>query len=62
MSEPTYSCGLCGRSMVVKPDGRGFPPDITKRKLVKACRANGCACEPVYRAGLTIGPRARGMG
>ncbi len=47
--------------MVVKPDGRGFPPDITKRKLVRACKAAGCECDPKYRAGLTIGPRARGM-
>jgi hypothetical protein len=52
MSQPTQRCALCGRSMVVHPDGRGFPPDITKRKLRKACKADGCPCEPQYRAGI----------
>jgi len=54
MSQPTQRCALCGRSMVVYLDGRGFPPDITKRKLVKACKAAGCPCEPQYRAGFQI--------
>jgi len=58
MSEPRQTCALCGRSMVVYPDGRGFPPDITKRKLVKACRADGCQCEPQYRVGLGPGVEA----
>ena len=52
MSEPAYSCAECGRKVVVVPDGRGFPPDIARRKLRKLCAAAGCACKPSYRAGL----------
>lgn len=62
MSEPTVTCALCGRSRVVVPDGRGFPPDIAKRKLRKDCQANGCSCDPQYWAGVTIGSRAEGQG
>ena len=61
MSEPTVTCGKCGRQRIVVPDGRGFPPDIAKRKLRKECRADGCDGEPQYRAGLLVGPRPRGM-
>jgi hypothetical protein len=43
------------------PDGRGFPPDIAKRKLRKLCASNGCSCDPVYRAGIIIGPRPAGQ-
>lgn len=53
MSEPTYTCALCGRQETVRPDGRGFPPDIAKRKLQRWCKANGCGCKPEYRAGLS---------
>lgn len=52
MSAPTVTCQLCGRSRIVTPDGRGFPPDIAKRKLRRECAANGCACDPQYRAGI----------
>ena len=52
-SQPTLTCRSCGRVRIVRPDGRGFPPDIAKRALTKACRADGCACDPVYRAGLS---------
>jgi hypothetical protein len=52
MSEPAMTCTLCGRRQVVRPDGRGFPPDIAKRKLRKLCNAAGCRCDPVYRAGI----------
>ena len=52
MSEPTVTCGLCGRKRTVVPDGRGFPPDIAKRKLERECKAAGCPCKPQYRAGL----------
>ena len=38
-SQPTQTCLLCGRQVVVTPDGRGFPPDIAKRKLRKACKS-----------------------
>lgn len=54
MTQPTQTCSLCGRVMIVMPDGRGFPPDITKRKLVKACKAAGCPSDPVYRAGFSF--------
>lgn len=54
MSEPTVTCELCGRRQVVRPDGRGFPPDIAKRKLKKICMANGCASRPAYRAGFVL--------
>lgn len=53
-SQPTQTCTLCGRSIVVTPDGRGFPPDIARNKLQKLCRSSGCPCEPRYRAGLVI--------
>ena len=47
-------CHLCGRVKLVTPDGRGFPPDIVKRKLVKWCKANGCPSEPKYTAGISL--------
>jgi hypothetical protein len=52
MSEPAVTCDRCGAHLVVVPDGRGFPPDIAKRKLRRQCRANGCSGEPQYRAGI----------
>ena len=61
MSEPTQTCELCGRAETVRPDGRGFPPDIAKRKLKRWCNAQGCPSQPVYRPGFSFGPRARGM-
>jgi hypothetical protein len=54
-SEPTQTCTLCGDVVVVKHDGRGFPPDIAKRRLIKRCQVRGCASQPVYRAGLMFG-------
>lgn len=53
MSQPTQTCRLCGAVEVVRPDGRGFPPDIAKRRLKRRCKANGCPSEPTYRAGLS---------
>jgi hypothetical protein len=53
VSEPRMSCRICGRSITVVPGGRGFPPDIAKRKLVKDCKSNGCPCSPEYRAGIS---------
>jgi len=53
VSQPTVTCQLCQRSLVVTPDGRGFPPDIAKRKLRKLCQAAGCDSKPQYRAGLS---------
>lgn len=55
MTDPTQTCAKCGRTVTVTQDGRGFPPDIAKRRLIKACKANGCTCEPVYRAGTRGG-------
>lgn len=52
MSAPTYTCGVCGRVEVVRMDGRGFPPDIAKRKLIKACKEDGHRAEPTYLAGF----------
>jgi hypothetical protein len=50
--EPTQTCQACGDVEVVRPDGRGFPPDIAKRRLAKRCKANGHTCDPKYRAGF----------
>lgn len=52
MSEPTQTCQTCGDVEVVRPDGRGFPPDIAKRKLANRCKAAGHVCNPQYRAGF----------
>lgn len=54
MSSPVQTCRLCGRVEPVTPDGRGFPPDIAKRKLRKWCKANGCPSDPVYTPGFRI--------
>lgn len=59
--EPTVTCALCGRRMVVQQTGRGFPPDVARRKLKKACVADGCECEPVYRAGVVLRLPATGQ-
>ncbi len=53
-TSPAQTCTLCGRVQSVRPDGRGFPPDIAKRKLAKACKAAGCPCKPQYSAGVSI--------
>lgn len=58
---PVYTCTLCGNKQAVRPDGRGFPPDIAKRKLQKQCKAKGCPCEPQYRAGFAIGRAVTGQ-
>lgn len=52
--DPQQVCEICGAVEYVRPDGRGFPPDIAKRRLVKRCKAHGCACAPRYYAGLVI--------
>lgn len=53
MTEPTQTCQECGRVEVVRPDGRGFPPDIAKRRLKKRCVAAGCPSDPRYLAGMS---------
>lgn len=55
MTQPTQTCELCGLVEVVTPDGRGFPPDIAKRRLAKRCKADGCPSQPTYRVGLALG-------
>lgn len=55
MSQPTQTCTTCGATAVVRQDRRGFPPDIAKRRLAKACKAAGHECTPVYRAGIGDG-------
>lgn len=59
--EPRQTCTLCGSSVVVTPDGRGFPPDIAARKLRKICQGKGCRSDPQYTAGLIVGPRPSGQ-
>lgn len=52
MSDPVYTCLLCGNHQVVNPGGRDdFPPAAAKVKLYKRCRHSGCPCEPQYTAG-----------
>ncbi len=51
-AQPTQTCLECGRVLVVRPEGRGFPPDITRRKLERLCRADGHTARPQYRAGV----------
>lgn len=52
MSEPRQTCTTCGDAEIVRPDGRGFPPDIAARRLAKRCKAAGHTCTPIYRAGM----------
>jgi hypothetical protein len=59
--EPMVTCDQCGDHAVVVPSGRGFPPDIARNKLRKACRAKGCEGEPQYRAGVQFGSRPHGQ-
>jgi len=50
---PVVWCANCNAVRAVFPDGRGFPPDIAKRKLAKSCREHGCKCDPQYMAGVS---------
>ena len=52
MSQPMQTCRTCGAVEVVTPNGRGFPPDIAKRKLAKRCKAAGHVSDPAYLAGF----------
>jgi hypothetical protein len=52
VSDPTQTCSVCGNRETVRPDGRGFPPDIAARKLAKRCTADGHECIPEYRVGI----------
>lgn len=53
-TEPQQRCLVCGDVEIVRPDGRGFPPDIAKRRLIKRCRESGHTCQPKYTAGFTL--------
>ena len=59
MGQPIQFCAVCHDVEVVRPDGRGFPPDIAKRRLAKRCAARGHKCEPRYQAGM-LGQRTLG--
>ncbi len=54
MAQPLQRCEVCGDIEIVKPDGRGFPPDIARRRLQKRCHAKGHACRSIYTPGLTV--------
>lgn len=61
MSEPYQVCELCRRSVAVVPDGRGFPPDIAKRKLKRLCSLSNCPSQPKYYAGFIISEPIQGQ-
>lgn len=54
MTEPNQKCEQCKRVVVVTPDGRGFPPDIAKRKLAKMCKKAGHVSRPIYTSGVGL--------
>ena len=53
MSESTQTCQVCGSVVIVRYDGRGFPPRIAANRLAKICKALGHESQPKYRAGVT---------
>ena len=56
MSSPIVFCTKCKHVMAVTPDGRGFPPDIAKRKLAKQCKSvRDHEADIQYRAGIDEG-------
>jgi len=61
VSQPSVICAECGQGVTVTPDGRGFPPDIARRKLAKLCRAAGHEPDLRYYAGFSYGPAPRGQ-
>jgi hypothetical protein len=51
---PIVVCKVCGVIQAVVPDGRGFPPDIAKRKLAKKClEIREHVADIEYRAGVS---------
>lgn len=54
MTQPRMTCAICGRIEIVKADGRGFPPNIARRRLVEACHVYGCTCDPRYSVGFSL--------
>jgi len=61
VSEPIQRCLVCGDYEIVKPDGRGFPPDIAGRKLAKRCKARGHMAELKYTAGFNFNIQQAGL-
>lgn len=59
--EPRQTCKACGTSVVVVQSGRGFPPDVAKRKLAKQCTAAGHTSDPQYTAGIVLGGPVTGQ-
>lgn len=57
MSEPIQRCQTCGDYEIVRQDGRGFPPDIAKRRLAKRCKAAGHECDAKYTPGFLFTQR-----
>lgn len=53
-TDPQYRCLECDRVIFVDRFARGFPPDAAKRRLVKACKADGHVAEPTYLAGFIL--------
>lgn len=54
MSSPIVYCKVCKHIRAVVSDGRGFPPDIAKRKLAKQClKVRGHEADIEYRAGMS---------
>lgn len=51
-STPRQTCQVCGAVEQVKPDSRGFPPDIAKRRLERRCKTAGHTAVAQYRAGF----------
>lgn len=54
MSDPRWTCALCGRVEYCRFTGAGRGPDAAKNRLKKACKADGCKCEPGYLAGVRV--------
>lgn len=53
---PTVTCVVCRRWTEVRHDGRGFPPDIAKRRLARICAdaPDSHEADPQYRAGVSL--------
>ena len=52
MSAPKQTCQLCGNSVEVKIEMKGFPPDTARAKLKRLCKSQGCEYKPKYTAGF----------
>jgi hypothetical protein len=57
--EPTVTCSICGKWEDVRPDGRGYSPDIARRRLSKRCGHPTSGM--IYRAGIIVGRPAGGQ-